>query len=105
MPSDAQAGGPGPAPPAVPPEAVTVPIRLIETWPRLLVKAIEWRLTGVLLGAVLGFLLTGSWAIGLLFGGLYNGIRMAVMPLRDRLWNRVAWGVAHRTVRSRTGRR
>lgn len=64
-----------------------------ETWPRLVVKAVEWRITGIVLGILLGYALTGSWGIGALFGGLYNLVRLILMPLRDRLWNLVRWGI------------
>ena len=64
-----------------------------ETWPRLIVKTLEWRLTGLALGAVIGYAITGSWLLGALFGGFYNVVRLVVMPLRDLLWARVRWGI------------
>ena len=65
-----------------------------ETWARLWLKTMEWRLTGILLGAFIGYALTGSWKLGALFGGIYNVVRLVVMPFRDRLWNRVRWGTS-----------
>lgn len=64
-----------------------------ESVPRLLAKTIEWRITGTLLGVLIGYALTQSWAIGAAFGGIYNAVRLVVMPLRDWLWDRVAWGL------------
>ena len=60
---------------------------------RLIAKTMEWRITGLLLGIVIGYFLTGSWVLGATFGGIYNLIRLVLMPVRDRLWEHVGWGL------------
>lgn len=62
-----------------------------ETWLRLAVKSLEWRLSGVLLSAILGQATIGDWRTGALFGGLYNLLRLLLMPIRDRLWAMTHW--------------
>lgn len=63
-----------------------------ESVPRLIAKTIEWRITGIILGVVVGYYVTGSWSLGALFGGVYNVVRFGLMPIRDWLWGHVRWG-------------
>lgn len=63
-----------------------------ETVARLIAKTIEWRITGILLGAVIGYALTRDWKLGALFGGTYNVVRLILMPFRDWIWGHVRWG-------------
>ena len=76
--------------------AAEAAVAVRESWRRLVVKTIEWRLTGVLLGAAIGYLLTHSWSLGMAFGGICNVVRVVLMPIRERFWGRVAWGMEPR---------
>lgn len=63
-----------------------------ESVARLVAKSIEWRITGIILGSLISYVITGSWTLGALFGGTYNVIRLALMPVRDRIWGGIRWG-------------
>lgn len=65
---------------------------MTETWLRLWVKTIEWRLSGIILAALLGYAFNGDWRFGAIFGGSYNLIRMVMMIPRDKAWAHTRWG-------------
>lgn len=66
-----------------------------ETWLRLTVKSIEWRLSGILLSAILGQATFHDWRLGAIFGGIYNIIRLILMPIRDKLWSKIRLGTTN----------
>jgi uncharacterized membrane protein len=66
-----------------------------ETRLRTLMRALSWRVTGVLLAVFLTWLITGDLRTGLEVGLAYNVIRFGTQYLHDRWWAGIAWGTLH----------
>jgi len=60
---------------------------------RTLARVLTWRLGGILLATLLGWLLLEDPVSGASFGLLYNAIRAATQYVHERLWLRVTWGL------------
>jgi len=67
---------------------------LRDTRARSLVKAVAWRITGILLGIVLTWLFYPLGRIGqtIMFAVIYHAIRTAQYYLNERFWERIKWG-------------
>lgn len=60
---------------------------------RTLARVLTWRLGGILLATLLGWLLLEDPVSGASVGLLYNAIRAATQYVHERLWLRVTWGL------------
>ena len=64
----------------------------METRRRTLVKALIWNLIGLGTMSVVGYLATGSWAIGGGIALINTAMGFSVYLIYERIWTRVRWG-------------
>lgn len=67
----------------------------METRTRSLVKALIWNVIGLVSMALVGFLATGSAAVGGAMALINTFIGFVLYLLYERLWSRVRWGRGH----------
>lgn len=67
----------------------------METRVRSLVKALIWNIIGLVMMALVGFLATGSVAVGGVIALINTAIGFALYLLYERLWSRIRWGRGH----------
>lgn len=60
---------------------------------RTLARVLTWRIGGIALATILGWLLLDDPVSGASFGLAYNGIRAGTQYLHERLWLRTRWGL------------
>jgi uncharacterized membrane protein len=61
---------------------------------RTLVKAVLWNLTGLAVMCLVGFVLTGSVALGGAMAAINTAIGFVTYLVYERIWSRVSWGRA-----------
>ena len=64
----------------------------METRVRTLVKSLVWTLIGVLVMAGVGFVFTGSLAIGSGMAVINAGLGFVTYLIYERVWASIAWG-------------
>lgn len=64
----------------------------MESGKRTILKAILWNVLGLGSMALVGFLATGSWAVGSGIAVMNTIIGFACYVLYERVWARVRWG-------------
>jgi len=67
----------------------------METRTRSLVKALIWNIIGLASMALVGFLATGSVALGGAMALINTAIGFTLYLVYERLWSRVRWGRGH----------
>ncbi|OUS39147.1 hypothetical protein A9Q94_00205 [Rhodobacterales bacterium 56_14_T64] len=67
----------------------------METRTRSLVKALIWNIIGLASMALVGFLATGSIAVGGAIALINTAIGFTLYLVYERLWSRVRWGRGH----------
>ncbi len=67
----------------------------METRRRTSAKAIIWNIWGLFVMSVLGFALTGSFALGGVMAILTTVISLVNYVIYERIWARVTWGRMH----------
>lgn len=67
----------------------------METRTRSLVKALIWNIIGLASMALVGFLATGSIAVGGVIALINTVIGFTLYLVYERLWSRVRWGRGH----------
>ncbi|PCJ10573.1 MAG: hypothetical protein COB16_00770 [Rhodobacteraceae bacterium] len=67
----------------------------METRTRSLVKALIWNIIGLASMALVGFLATGSVAVGGAIALINTAIGFTLYLLYERLWSRICWGRSH----------
>ena len=67
----------------------------METRTRSLVKALIWNIIGLASMALVGFLATGSVAVGGAMALINTAIGFTLYLLYERFWSRVRWGRGH----------
>ncbi len=66
----------------------------METRTRTLVRALIWRVFGVILTVLLTWFFSGGdLQLGIEVGVVYNSIRLVSHYIHDRAWSRVSWGL------------
>lgn len=55
-------------------------------------KAMSWRVIGVLITMVALYIATNSFSVSLLVGGIDALIKTVVYYFHERLWNKIKWG-------------
>lgn len=58
------------------------------SYKRHIAKTITWRILGTIDTVLLGWFITGSWAIGLSIGGVEMITKMILYFLHERVWYR-----------------
>mgnify|MGYP001804693641 CR=1 FL=1 len=64
----------------------------MDTQARIWVKAILWQVIGFAVMSVVGFMMTGSVAVGGTIALINCAVGFATYILYERLWSRVRWG-------------
>lgn len=64
----------------------------METRKRSLVKAIVWNLIGLMVMAGIGFVATGSLAVGGTMALINTAIGFATYLIYERVWAKIGWG-------------
>ncbi len=64
----------------------------METRQRSLVKAVIWNAMGLVMMALVGFVATGSVAVGGTLALINTGIGLTMYLLYERVWARIRWG-------------
>lgn len=67
----------------------------METRIRSLVKALIWNIIGLAMMAMVGFLATGSVAVGSAMALINTAIGFSMYLIYERLWSRIRWGRGH----------
>ena len=67
----------------------------METRVRSLVKAIIWNIMGLASMALVGFLATGSVAIGGAIALINTAVGFTMYLIYERVWSRIRWGRGH----------
>ncbi len=67
----------------------------METRTRSLVKALIWNIIGLATMGLVGFLATGSVAVGGAIAMINTAIGFTLYLVYERLWSRVRWGRGH----------
>ena len=63
-----------------------------ETRVRTIVKAVIWNLIGLIVMAVVGFLLTGSWGVGGAMAMINAVTGLTTYIVYERVWANIRWG-------------
>lgn len=82
-----------PTPTVSPPVTITTSTQapLRDTWKRLAVQSLTWRLGGIALSVALIWLATGSLLLGAEVGIAYNVIRYFTYMAHQAAWSRSDW--------------
>jgi len=64
----------------------------METRKRSIVKAVIWNLIGLGVMALVGFVATGSFAVGGTMALINAAIGLTTYVLYERLWQNIRWG-------------
>ena len=67
----------------------------METRARTWVKAIVWNAMGLAVMSLVGFIMTGSWAVGGTMALINTAVGLCVYVIYERVWSRVQWGRAY----------
>ncbi len=64
----------------------------MDTRKRTIVKAVIWNLIGLAVMILVGFMATGSFAVGGAMAVVNASIGLTTYVLYERVWDRVHWG-------------
>jgi uncharacterized membrane protein len=64
----------------------------MDTSKRTILKAILWNALGLAMMLLVGFIMTGSLALGGVMAVINTSIGLVSYMLYERLWARIAWG-------------
>lgn len=64
----------------------------MDTRKRTLIKAVIWNLIGLVVMMTVGFIATGSFAVGGAMAVVNASIGLTTYVLYERVWDRVQWG-------------
>lgn len=67
----------------------------METRTRTLVKAVVWNILGLAVMALVGFALTGSFAVGGAMALINCAIGLTTYIVYERVWANITWGRPH----------
>ncbi|MEM7731951.1 MAG: DUF2061 domain-containing protein [Pseudomonadota bacterium] len=67
----------------------------METRARTWVKAIVWNAIGLAVMSLVGFIMTGSAAVGGTMALINTCVGLASYVIYERIWSRVRWGRAY----------
>jgi len=65
----------------------------METHWRSIVKAVVWRILGVIILGGLSWVLTKKWEDTAIITISFNSIRLVLYYFHERAWNRISWGI------------
>lgn len=64
----------------------------MESHKRSIVKSLSYRVIAAIITALLGWVFTGSFKLGLSLGLLDSAIKIGIFYGHERCWHRVEWG-------------
>ncbi|WP_347310528.1 DUF2061 domain-containing protein [Defluviimonas sp. SAOS-178_SWC] len=67
----------------------------MDTGKRTVLKAILWNALGLTSMALVGFLMTGSLALGGAMAAINTAVGFTSYILYERVWARISWGRSH----------
>ena len=74
------------------------------SYKRHILKTISWRVVGTLDTMILSAIITGSWELGLVIGGIEVITKMVLYFLHERAWYKFSnYGVDKATSKKRVG--
>lgn len=74
------------------------------SYKRHILKTISWRIVGTLDTMILSAIITGSWELGLVIGGIEVITKMVLYFLHERAWYKFSnYGVDKATSKKRVG--
>lgn len=65
---------------------------LKDTHIRSVVKSITWRVTGIIILAIISWMITHDWKAMTLITVIFHGIRVVLYYFHERIWERISWG-------------
>ena len=74
------------------PQSLSQRLGMSESFPRIALRMVTWRIGGIIVAVVIGWWLTGDWVLGLQFGLAYNLVRGLTQLVHDSVWSRMKWG-------------
>ena len=63
-----------------------------DTKSRSIVKAISWKTTAIIISFVVGYYVSGSWALSAEITGIAAAVGLVAYYFHERIWNRIEWG-------------
>ena len=67
---------------------------LKDTHARSIVKSLVWRISGIIILAVISWLVTRDWKSMTLITLIFHSIRVVLYYIHERIWERISWGRA-----------
>jgi len=64
----------------------------VDTHKRTIVKALIWNGIGLVMMMLVGFIATGSFAVGGAMAIINTAIGLSMYMIYERVWSRVSWG-------------
>ncbi|MGR3616548.1 MAG: DUF2061 domain-containing protein [Paracoccaceae bacterium] len=64
----------------------------MDTRRRSLLKAVIWNFIGLISMAIVGFLATGSFAVGVLMALVNSALGFSLYLVYERVWAGIGWG-------------
>lgn len=64
----------------------------MDTKIRTIIKALVWNLMGLGMMLLVGFLATGSFALGGAMAVVNTAIGLTMYVIYERVWDRISWG-------------
>lgn len=64
----------------------------MDTKSRTLTKALIWNVIGFAVMSLVGFLATGSFAVGGAMALVNTGVGLTMYIIYERIWDRISWG-------------
>lgn len=67
-------------------------VAMQETWKRSIVKTVTYRAIGITVMTAAGFILSGSWKVGIGVGLVDMCLGFVSYFVHERVWNFIPWG-------------
>jgi len=67
-------------------------IMALETHARAWIKSLVWRILGIIILALISWVITHNWKEMTIITVLFHGIRVILYYFHERLWEKISWG-------------
>jgi uncharacterized membrane protein len=67
----------------------------MDTRARTWVKAVLWNALGLLVMSLVGYVMTGSFAVGGTMAAINAALGLTIYIVYERIWSRISWGRVH----------
>jgi len=65
---------------------------MIDSRCRSFVKALVWRIIGIIILGIVTYVVTGSWKDVGIITIIFHGIRVVLYYYHERIWEKIKWG-------------